>query len=279
LAIFKARYEQVLTTVKNKLQVVSNVQENVRAKFNAVYDSISRGIDVIIGDPLTLAFQTAELIQVPGRALANIHARVDAYKDLASQIISADRDILPNDFYNDDLYASSMVTGAIVSLVNASVPPQTGPAGSTNGQTTTTTTAAGTVIFGSDVTHIQASSHAVIETKTEALEFAIELLEFFEEVTTWRDDLATDLELIDTGAAYQQLHEAVSLTAGFLVQISFTLKQERIITLARARTVIDLVGELYGDVDAQLDFFITSNRLTGSEILELPAGASYKYYV
>ena len=79
--------------------------------------------------------------------------------------------------------------------------------------------------------------------------------------------------------AYQQLQEAAALTAGFLVFISFSLKQERRLVLDRARTVIDLAAELYGSVDDPLDFFIASNRLSGSEILELPIGREVVYYV
>ena len=52
------------------------------------------------------------------------------------------------------------------------------------------------------------------------------------------------------------------------------------IQLDRARTIIDLSAELYGRVDDRtLNFMIDSNRLTGSEILELPRGRSILYYV
>ena len=85
--------------------------------------------------------------------------------------------------------------------------------------------------------------------------------------------------LIDTGEAYQQLQDAVALTLGFLVQISFDLKQERTIIIDRPRTIVDLCYELYGSIDDQLDFFIMSNDLTGDEILELPQGREVRYYV
>jgi len=64
-----------------------------------------------------------------------------------------------------------------------------------------------------------------------------------------------------------------------LVFISFSLKQERSLVLDRSRTIIDVVAELYGSVDDQLDFFINSNGLTGSEILELPKGKQVVFYV
>jgi hypothetical protein len=70
----------------------------------------------------------------------------------------------------------------------------------------------------------------------------------------------------------------VALTAGHLVETSFTLLQERRIVLDRERTIIDLAAELYGSVDDRLDLLINSNDLTGSEILELPRGRTIVYY-
>ena len=98
-------------------------------------------------------------------------------------------------------------------------------------------------------------------------------------MVAWRDVQFENLGEVDTGETYQQLQETVSLAAGFLAQISFSLKQERRRTLDRPHSIIELVSVLYGTVDSEIDFFITSNNLTGSEILELPAGKDIVYYV
>ena len=87
------------------------------------------------------------------------------------------------------------------------------------------------------------------------------------------------MSITDTGEIYQPLQDAVALSAGFLVQLSFTLVQERRFILQRSRTIIDLVGELYGTVDDQLDFFLNTNDLSGDDIIELPAGREVVYYV
>ena len=117
------------------------------------------------------------------------------------------------------------------------------------------------------------------DTRAEALNAADEILSQFEAYLAWLDANAAALGIVDTGEAYQALLNAVALTAGFLVEISFTLKVERSIILDRNRTIVDLAGELYGEVDPVLDFLITSNNLTGSEIKELPAGKRIVYYV
>ena len=243
LATFKSGYQLLLDTSRNVLKTIADVQDDVAAEFNAIYDSISAGIDMLVPDPLTLAFQTTQLLQAPALAPANIQARLDAYGGLVDQITANIR--IPgldsenaNSFQTDDLFASTSVTGIIVSVVNNQ-----------------------------------------FETKSEALAAADALLDISEQLTTWRDANYDSLRQIDTGGAYQQYEQAVSLAAGFLVQISFSLKQERRVTLDRSRTIIDLAGELYGEVDPQLDFLIQSNDLTGSEILELPAGKEIVYFI
>ena len=71
----------------------------------------------------------------------------------------------------------------------------------------------------------------------------------------------------------------MALTAAFITELSFSLKQEKSIILDRNRTIIDLSAQLYGEVDPQLDFMITSNDLSGDEIIELPRGKEIVYFV
>lgn len=245
-ATFKNRYQVVLDVAQSTLQGIADAQDDVRLQFNAVFDSINSGLDILVDDPLTLAFQTTIFLQTPARALESIRARLDAYTNLATSLITGDDAVRSagndsqnaNAFQNDDLFVSTAVTGAIVSVVNNQ-----------------------------------------FLTKPEAIAAAEEILVLADSVIAWRDANYASLEEIDTGSAYQQFQEAVALTAGFLVEISFSLKQERSIRLNRNRTIIDVAAELYGEVDPQLDFLITSNGLTGSEILELPKGKEIVYFV
>lgn len=243
---FKNVYSALLDSVSSGLQDIADVQDDVRQQFNAIVDSVNQGIDTLVAEPLNLAFQTVLLIQAPARALTAIGARIDAYNTLANSIITGDGAVISpgndsrnsNEFHTKDLYASSYVTGSVLSVVNNQ-----------------------------------------FTTKPEAITAAEAILAQLEAVTNWRDDNFESLAEVDTGAAYQKLQEAVALAAGFLVEISFSLKQERSVVLDRARTIVDLSAELYGSVDDQLDFLITSNDLSGSEVLELPEGREIVYYV
>ena len=122
---------------------------------------------------------------------------------------------------------------------------------------------------------IVSAVNTTFSTQPDALRAAQNVLSLSDSLTVWRDTVAPD----DTGASYREWQQAAALCAGFLVEISFTLAQERTITLARNRSIIDVCAQLYGSIDDQLDFFINSNALSGSEIIELPAGRVIKYYV
>lgn len=233
---FKNQYKAFLNSLSDGVAAAT-------AEFNAINDSINEGLDLLVGQPLTLAFQTMQLIQAPGRALALITDKLDAYKNLANSLIkNNDRSTsvseTVNDYITKDLFASGYVTGSVISVVNNQ-----------------------------------------FDTRVAAIEAAADILAQFDEVNTWKDENLTELATIDTGAAYQQLQASVALVAGYLVEISFTLKQERRIVLNRARTIVDLTAELYGEIDESIDFLIESNDFSGSEILELPKGKEVVYYV
>ena len=91
-------------------------------------------------------------------------------------------------------------------------------------------------------------------------------------------ELGSPIQVIDDGRAWMEASNTIHLCAGYLVGLAFSLAVERTIVLDRARTIIDLASELYGAVDEHLDFLISSNDLTGAEILELPRGREILWY-
>lgn len=243
-ATLRNEYDVIIKNVKQGLADVADTQDDVRKQFNAVYDSISTGLDVLIRQPLTLAIQTTILLQAPARAAASIKGKLSSYGGLLDQLIDGTAAVagfdssISNTFHSKELSAMGVVSGSVVSGVSSE-----------------------------------------FSTRSEAISSASEVLTQLSELTAWRDENYTSLEQIDTGEAYSALLSAVSSVVGYLVELSFSLSMERRIVLDRNRSVIDLVAELYGEVDDRLDFFINSNELSGSEILELPLGREIVYYI
>ena len=241
-----------LRKIQAALRAVANTTESVSREFRDIQAQINFGIDVLIGQPLLLAQQVLNLITAPSRALAGIVSRLAGYRDLLARMIGSSPISsgetaaelerihlqLSNDFHTADLIGSGAVLGSVSSVVN------------------NTFTA-----------------------KPQALEAAEAIIRQVDDLTAWRDVRFGDLGQIDTGDGYQALQETTALAVGYLVEISFTLVPERAVVLDRPRALIELCGELYGSVgDERLDFLISTNHLTGSEILELPRGRRVVYY-
>jgi len=115
--------------------------------------------------------------------------------------------------------------------------------------------------------------------RSEAVAAAESIVSQFDKVNEWAEENYSAFPQVDTGDYYKNLQESVSLAASYLVSLSFSLLQERTIVLSRNRTMIDLVGELYGEIDGKLDFFIQTNELSGDEFLEIKAGREIVYYL
>lgn len=226
------------------LERIARASKNVNYQFDAVVESINESINVLVGDPLTLGFQTVIALQAPARAAASISDRMEAYGNLARSIVtqglavSGFDDVPSNNFHMANLYASTYVTGQVVTALNSE-----------------------------------------FTTRKDAVLAAEAILSLLDEVTNWREDNYTALGQVDTGGDLQQLQESVASVASYLVELSFSLKQEKRVTLTHARTPIDLCAELYGKVDEVLQFFIDTNNLSWQEHIEIMAGRRIVYYV
>lgn len=246
----KITVTSVLRDIQSALKTASNAVESVNREFRDLQQAINFGIDVLIGQPLQLAQQMLNLITAPSRALTGIGSRLQGYSDLLDRMLARSKSS-PGDTsvldsiqlrLSTDFHTADLVgSGAVLGDVSSVV----------NNQFTA---------------------------KPQALEAAEAILADAERLTGWRDGRFSDLEQIDTGEGSQALQETVALCVGYLIEISFSLVPEKAVVLDRPRNIIELSAELYGSIDDRLDFLISTNHLTGSEILELPRGKRVVYY-
>lgn len=296
---------------KSTLDSVAAVQQSVADSFQDSVDIVESTIDTLIGDPLTLAFETRRLVQAPARALAGIGARLDAYRGLAADIFGSSDAVSepggpgnngpeldsrtgvgndaqePNKFHSRDLLASSYVSGSVLSVLFTDT-----KRGGATGTSAINAQQSDAVITGT------VSGGNRFETAGQALAAAEELLAQWDAYVAWRDanfknisggNLPTQAEIdaflsapsnTDASALYLRLLNAVALAAGFLVDLSFSLKREKSIVLNRGRGLVELAHELYGDVSNDtLNFLINSNNLAMDTIVEIPRGRKIVYYV
>lgn len=242
LARFKDGLSGALNKVKSALGTIKNITAAVTAiksKINSIVSGAMGFVSEIKNTISGVISAFVDLVTLPGTLVESFKTQISGYKNLFGDLTS-----FKGVFSNKEDYQAA-VTGVTVAMSGLIVD-----------------------LVESD-----------FNTQGEALEAAEDLLAIFDDVTGWIEEKAQGLGRTDSNAVYQRLHSAVMAAATYLVQQSFTLKKERKLVLNRSRTIIDLCAELYGEVDSALDFFITSNDLSGAEILEIPKGREVLYYV
>jgi len=240
---FKSKFLAGIAAVKTVLNDIAEAEQAIKSEFDAIVRNINDNIDDLIGTPAVLVFQAVELCRLPARAAASFQAKIDAYINLIDlslgNTFEPSFDSKPE---NQFLIADFLAKSELVSLCEATL-----------------------------VTEF--------DTKPDAISAAEVIAENFDKINTWSDLQRDNLSFIDTGEAYQEYLNVIAADTARLVEISFSLKQERIIYLDRPRSIHDLTAELYGEVDNKIDFLITSNKLGGDEILEIPRGREIRYYI
>lgn len=237
-----AQVNSIKTTLGKISEIKTQVEDNV-TRVLALADSISAATtetaDAVRGVINETVSAVMELIALPSQVAEDLKTKITSYKEMLGSVLSP---LFPTDDESEFLSSTVMAETITASLAVNMV-------------------------------------ESELSSQGEATSAADELLSMFDEVVTWGETTSDNLGLLDTGESYQKLQETIALTAGYLIEISFTLKKERKIILTESCTIIDLAARLYGELDTILDFFINSNEFTGSEIIEVPKGREVLYYV
>ena len=256
--------------VQRSMSKIAATVDEVENEFNDGIAFINNNINSLVGDPLNLANDVIDLVKLPSRASAQIAATLSGYGNLLAAVIADSNGLFSpsvgnsvnNQFFNSELFSRA----AFASMLTAS-----------NAVASATREISGQSL--EDFISQESQEQRPFSTQTEIIEVVEFLGTEFSRQNDWNEANRDSLTLLDTGEAYAALERSWSLTAGFLVQLSFSARQERIIILGEPRNFVELCGELYGVLDAAFDFFILTNDLTGDEIYELPRGRRIRYYV
>ncbi len=233
-----------INQLKETLAASIEYSDNISAEFNALYSEINEDIELLAENPADLSEKLTDLIHIPSRSEINIDSRINGYNSLITEQLGAV--VLAEKYANEVKNKFYLNDFIITSLISA-----------------------------------QASSviNAEFSTQPDAVLYADIITNNFDDFTAWHDANYVILDIIDTGENYSNLQEVVAYTAGYLIETSFTLKKEATIIIDRNYSIINLCHKLYGDVDEFLDFFISTNNFSGSDLIELKAGMEIVYYV
>ncbi|AUR86604.1 DNA circulation [Vibrio phage 1.087.A._10N.261.45.F9] len=213
---------------------------------NDVSNSITNGIDTLIGTPLTLAFQCTQLVKSATNTAALISAKFDAYGDLLGDIIGDDKTTSPtynnvgkNSVQTQDLFASSNVSAIADSILATD-----------------------------------------FETRDEALTAVISVQDSFFEYVEWKERNFASVSIEDEGAGYEALLDHVTKTVGSVIQSASSLQRYRNVVLERDMLVLDFAYQYFGTSDSDtVERVILLNGLDNSDIWTIPKGRLMRYLV
>lgn len=114
---FQSRFNAALKAASATLRPIANTVASAERQFIAVESSINRGIDVLIRDPLTMAYQVQQLLQAPARAAQEIGDRLSAYRNLAGSFLG-ETPTRKTALYNSDMWITGTVSASILAADN-----------------------------------------------------------------------------------------------------------------------------------------------------------------
>lgn len=248
----KATTEQSVMLADNRLRDLYENNDSIAAEIAAIKRGITDTLDQTVLDPLVLASQIQQLVQLPALAIQDISSRLSVYEDIVNDLIGVDTG-------GDDSEGKNSVS--VIELFLSAI-------AAVNAQIVTT---------------------GELRTQPQAVELATRINDTFQTVTNVLDIRQEDFNAADIDMQYfsqsSSYVDAYRITAqgiAFLLTSALDLATEKRFTLDKPRAPIEITVTEYGDRgdnDNNLDFFIETNDLHGSELLLLPAGTSVVVYV
>ena len=237
-------------TAANSVAVIGSLEEitkqdsNINASFKTIKAAYEEQVKNVATEAGDTALQAILLTRTPARIVTDIKNEIAIYTTMIDGIITAgianpDGTTNPRNTY---LYKNLLASAGLIAL--SEVP-----------------------LF------------SIINTRPEAVSAANSIQDLFDDLKEWQDGNIESLDIISPHEAYYNLLVTITQAVIYLINLSFELPQERIVTLQNDRNLIEFLASVGLDVETNIDNFIQWNNLTGDEIEILPRGMVVTYYV
>lgn len=259
IASITSAMNKVTTAVDTALGPLTNSVAAIQKEMLAIQRGIQDVLHSGIIKPLSLAGQIQNLIKTPLRAITDVKSRLNSYADLAAELflIQPAKD-----------GSETNQQGRNVALVQQT--------------SLLATVGANALICATPVeTSGLKSQKDAISTAEQINGQYLAMVSNMEESQEVFDETSfADQHFSQEQSYYDSLMETAQAME-YLMASSFDLKKERIITLQKGTTPIEIATIEYGGLgpnDENLDLFLESNDLHGEDILFLMAGRTVKIY-
>lgn len=250
---FRNAVNDAVSAVERNLQSISDFAADINAEMEAIKRDINATLEVLPLDVIAVAGQLQELIQLPARAVDDIDARIDAYENFASDLGSGfSPSRAGTDSYNRVAIQELCLTATFGAVADV-------------------------------------SSTGELQSRPEAVQLIERNVTLFDDATNVLDDTQVlfedahiDEQYFSQSQSYPVSALLVAEAVAYLLRSAFDLKVEKRFNLDRPRNPVMVAMEEYdgpGEEDENIDLFINSNALEGSEHLMLPKGKELVVYV
>jgi hypothetical protein len=253
---------KVTTAVNKVLGPVAAFNDAVFSAQLAIQRGIQETLTATIFEPLSLAGQLQNLIQLPGRAIQDIGSRLSSYGTLAAELFGLSPEQPTVDGRNTVAVQELSLSAIVGSNAEIAV---TGPS------------------------QPDTPAEGGLQSRAQVIEIAEDLRNRFLGITENLDltqklfnDIDIDLQYFSQSETFNIALQLTTTAQQYMLLAAYDLSVERRFTLEKPKTPLQIVGEEYGSFGAQnddlIDLFISSNKLRGTEILFLPAGREILVY-
>lgn len=252
LVALRAAISTVVTAVSQFIGDISKAVAEIEAAITSIKQGIDDVLNAVIVQPLALAGQIQQLVQLPSQIAMSVGSKIDTYVKIATAIFA----VVPG-----SPTASGRNVAAVADL---------------------TYTAIFGALTGVGTSGVYISRAAAIQTAEFMSNQFVEVTNHLDEIQEMYSENLITTQYFSQSESFSASARMMYTVIAYLLSISFNLPVEKRITLDRPRAPIEITITEYGGLgpaDSLFDFFITTNHLKGNEILSLPAGRQVVVYV
>lgn len=242
-------FKKGLKIATDSIEKIAKVEKAVYGKWNEIQSELYDSIDDFIAAVDDVAIQTIKLLRLPANTSINADAKIEGYSSAARDIIRNFRNDPAN--FNNAKNQWNSTRLMLDSLV---------------------------VACASGVAISDSKNSIAFKSREEAVKAATNIAELYDDIIGFEEKRVGKDYFVEIGESYTAVHDVVSLSIQKIIDFSFSLPTRKSIVLGEDRQIIELVYDLYGNLD-KLDEFIVDNKLNYNEIEIIPMGREVAYYV
>lgn len=231
----------------------------------------NQGLDFVnkigqdLNAPLNFARTLFNVVKLPSKIVTSLAKTVEGYTGLYASLLTA--------FITDPVGINNVINQfnstklSLLATLTSFASALTGVASST-----------GEKVSSTEDESESAGESTGFKNREEAIDAISSLDEIYDNYIEYVDKYTGQDLFIDTSEIAYEIEKLIEETERYVLEIAFDLPTKRTIILGRDRQLLELLTELYGNLD-HIDEFIQDNNLNADELEVLPMGREVVYYV